>query len=108
MKPLTRKMIEAKYWVITSNKCREMTMERFVQAVNELLNDIVEQKSSTDWIEYDYDKIASQKPNKCGKYLVCRKDGKIHFENWNGTGWAYNDRTITYWKTINSPYIITK
>ena len=32
----------------------------------------------------------------CGKYLVVRKDGKIHFEVYNGTGWAYNDNSITH------------
>lgn len=31
-----------------------------------------------------------------GKYLVVRKDGKIHFEVYNGTGWAYNDNSITH------------
>lgn len=31
-----------------------------------------------------------------GKYLVMRKDGKIHFEYFNGTGWAYNDNVITH------------
>jgi len=30
-----------------------------------------------------------------GKYLVIR-DGKIHFEVYNGTGWAYNNNTITH------------
>ena len=29
-----------------------------------------------------------------GKYLVVRKDGKIHFEVYNGTGWAYNGKVI--------------
>jgi hypothetical protein len=29
-----------------------------------------------------------------GKYLVVRKDGKKHFETFNGTGWAYNDNSI--------------
>ncbi len=31
-----------------------------------------------------------------GKYLVIRKDGKIHFEVYNGTGWAYNEKVITH------------
>ena len=30
-----------------------------------------------------------------GKYLVVR-DGKIHFEVYNGTGWAYNNKSITH------------
>jgi hypothetical protein len=32
-----------------------------------------------------------------GKYLVIRKDGKIHFEIYNGTGWAYNNGYITHY-----------
>lgn len=31
-----------------------------------------------------------------GKYLVVRKDGKIHFEVYNGSGWAYNGINITH------------
>lgn len=31
-----------------------------------------------------------------GKYLVVRKDGKIHFETFNGTGWAYNKGHISH------------
>jgi len=30
-----------------------------------------------------------------GKYLVVRKDGQIHMEMYNGTGFAYNDNSIT-------------
>jgi hypothetical protein len=29
-----------------------------------------------------------------GKYLVVRKDGKKHFETFNGTSWAYNNNSI--------------
>ena len=29
-----------------------------------------------------------------GRYLVVRKDGKIHLEVFNGTGWAYNNNVI--------------
>jgi len=29
-----------------------------------------------------------------GKYLVVRKDGKVHFERFNGSNWAYNANTI--------------
>ena len=31
-----------------------------------------------------------------GKYLVMRKDGKIHFEVYNGLQFAYNDNSITH------------
>ena len=53
-----------------------------------------------EWLEYD----PSNKTNiSCAKYLVCRSDGKIHFESFNGTGWAYNDKVIKYYALLNSP-----
>jgi len=56
------------------------------------------------WIAYDFiDK--ETKPKKYGKYLICRKDGKIHWETWNGGGWAYNNKEIIYWAEIVSPII---
>lgn len=45
----------------------------------------------------------NKKPVKYGKYLVCRKDGKIHFEKWNNTGWAYNNNSIIAWAEILNP-----
>ena len=56
------------------------------------------------WIPYrlkhDCYTSVCQKPSMWGKYLVCRRDGKIHFETWNGTSWAYNDGVIIYWQEI--------
>lgn len=42
-------------------------------------------------------------PSVVGQYLVCRKDGKVHFENWNGTGFAYNDNSIMWWQEVPKP-----
>lgn len=44
-----------------------------------------------------------EKPNKYGKYFVRRKDGKVHWETWNGSGWAYNGNSITHWSEIIMP-----
>jgi len=35
--------------------------------------------------------------------LICRKDGKIHWETWNGSGWAYNHNEVRYWAEIVHP-----
>ena len=51
------------------------------------------------WVEFDFMKIESC-PSKYGKYFVRRKDGKIHWETWNGSGWAYNGNVITHWIDI--------
>jgi hypothetical protein len=56
------------------------------------------------WVAFDWYKIETR-PTKYGKYLICRKDGKIHWETWNGNGWAYNHNEIRYWAVIISPHI---
>jgi hypothetical protein len=44
-------------------------------------------------------------PSVYGRYIVCRKDGKIHFETWNGTGWAYNHKEIRFWFDLINPIL---
>ena len=61
-----------------------------------------ENKSNSNWVAYDFHNVASR-PTKSGKYFVHRKDGKVHWETWNGGGWAYNDNVITYWSEIIPP-----
>lgn len=58
-----------------------------------------ESKPSMEWIAFDHDRLESR-PKEYGKYLICRKDGKIHWETWNGTGWAYNHNEIRYYALI--------
>jgi hypothetical protein len=54
------------------------------------------------WVAYDYQKEETRPPIP-DKYLICRKDGKIHWETWNGSGFAYNDKEIRYWAKIIKP-----
>lgn len=54
------------------------------------------------WVEFDRNKPKTH-PTEYGKYLICRKDGKIHWETWNGSGWAYNHKEIVCWAKIASP-----
>lgn len=46
-------------------------------------------------IEY-FDTPEQKKLIEYGRYLVMRKDGKMHLETFNGTGWAYNNNSIIY------------
>lgn len=55
-----------------------------------------------NWVVFDWMKIETR-PTKYGKYLITRKDGKIHWETWNGSGWAYNHNEIRYWAEIKPP-----
>ena len=59
-------------------------------------------KNSTEWIPFDFEDIKSR-PTEYGKYLICRKDGKIHWETWNGSGWAYNHNEVRFWAKIINP-----
>lgn len=52
------------------------------------------------WIPYDRE---TSHPTEYGKYFVRRKDGKIHWETWNGSGWAYNGNVITHFAVIYPP-----
>jgi hypothetical protein len=54
------------------------------------------------WVAFDCFKIETR-PTGYGKYLICRKDGKIHWETWNGSGWAYNHNEIRFWAVITPP-----
>ena len=54
------------------------------------------------WVAFDWNKIETR-PTEYGKYLICRKDGKIHWETWNGIGWAYNHNEIRFWAVIVPP-----
>lgn len=58
------------------------------------------------WVEFDFDDINSRPPKR-DRYLVIRKDGKMHWELWNGNGWAYNHKVIRQWAKITSPYEMT-
>ena len=42
-------------------------------------------------------------PESPGQYIVCREDGKIHLEQYNGSGWAYNGKVIKYWAELTPP-----
>jgi hypothetical protein len=46
-----------------------------------------------NYVPIKYDKTPKLEL-EVGEYLVVRKDGKIHFERYNGTGFAYNNDTI--------------
>lgn len=54
------------------------------------------------WVKYDFNKLVTRPPEP-GKYFVRRKDGKVHWETWNGSGWAYNGNVITHWCEIYFP-----
>ena len=62
----------------------------------------LQQTGVSCWGAFDWLKIETR-PTEYGKYLICRKDGKIHWETWNGSGWAYNHNEIRFWAVIVPP-----
>lgn len=76
-------------------------MQEFFEGID-MLRDL--EFGAYKWVEYDWDNRESH-PEKYGKYFVRRKDGKIHWETWNGSGWAYNGNVITHYVVIYPPDI---
>jgi hypothetical protein len=70
---------------------------------NEELNPPLSQTAGSCWVAFDSMKPETH-PTKYGKYFVHRKDGKTHWETWNGSGWAYNGNVITFWMEVLPPY----
>ena len=62
----------------------------------------LKQPAVSCWVAFDWMKIETR-PTEYGKYLICRKDGKIHWETWNGSGWAYNHNEVRFWAVIVPP-----
>lgn len=52
-----------------------------------------------EWIDFDWINVYTH-PKDYGRYLVFRKNKTIHFEVWNGSGWAYNHNDITHWQPL--------
>lgn len=88
--------MEDKIFDIVTDLIREdITKQEAIDKLLVLYNTI-------SWVAFDWMKIETR-PNKYGKYLITRKDGKIHWETWNGSGWAYNHNEIRYWAEIKPP-----
>lgn len=77
-----------------------MTEDRFIE-VQSLIDCFPVLNS---WNKYEIGKTDTY-PKEYDKYFICRKDGKIHWETWNGIGWAYNNDVIIYWAKIIKPTI---
>jgi len=77
-------------------------IKRGNKMVAEAYDEILVLFDVTCWVAFDWDKPETR-PTKYGKYFVHRKDGKVHWEIWNGSGWAYNGNVITHWMEVKPP-----
>jgi len=55
------------------------------------------------WIKFNWEERATHPP-KPGRYLIYRKKcNKMHFEQWNGLGWASSNKDCTHWADLKAP-----
>ena len=88
--------VENKIWDILEN------VRQGYITVNDGTQQVLDLFAVINWVAFDFCKLETRPP-KYGKYLITRKDGKIHWETWNGSGWAYNHNEIRYWAEIKPP-----
>ena len=56
-----------------------------------------------NWVAYDWNN-PSTRPPQAGRYLIYRsKCNKLHFEQWNGSGWSSSNNDCTHWTKIEPP-----
>lgn len=56
-----------------------------------------------NWIKYSWEDRNSHPPTT-GKCLIYRaKCDKMHFEQWNGSGWTSSNNDCTHWCRPNKP-----
>lgn len=59
----------------------------------------IELSLASNWLS-----MKTSKPDQCGRYEVFRAGcGKIHYCQWNGSGWAYDHKEITHWRPRVAP-----
>ena len=68
-----------------------------------VFNTMLELIKSMTWIEYSWENRASHPP-KPDRYLIYRKGcEKMHFEQWNGSGWASSNGDCTHYILMPPP-----
>ncbi len=82
---------------------KQKNWEDYAIALERVVSELQKNNSpALTWREFDWNKIETR-PTTPDRYLICRKDGKIHWEKWNGSGWAYNHNEIRFWAVITKP-----
>lgn len=90
-------------WKDDTAETSEIDLENEILRIAQVEAEKIIKSTVSSWIVFDWEKTETR-PKKYGKYFVRRKDGKIHWETWNGSGWAYNGNTITHYQEIKPPF----
>ena len=57
--------------------------------------------ASENWVKYSWGNKDSHPPRP-GRYEVYReKCDKIHYQQWNGSGWGSNNNDTSHWRMIS-------
>ena len=86
--------LDQKIWDLVNNWCNQQASQIPDQNRRALM-DLIKDLEPVEWMSYP-----ENRPPCYGKYLIERKDGKIHWETYNGTGFAYNNTVIVKWMRI--------
>lgn len=86
-------------WMYASMIKQTIELEEIILAAMDLYaQSNLHKPDVSGWVAYP-----ETRPDKYGKYFVHRKDGKTHWETWNTSGFAYNDKVITHWMEVKPP-----
>lgn len=92
-------------FVVTLNKAHfsQEVLEPVQTSIEAQVASVEEFQGCGYWVPYDHEDWKAKAKIRYGKYFVHRQDGKMHWETFNGTGWAYNDSVITHYADITPP-----
>lgn len=82
------------------NKIEDISWVLYNELINRCIELAYKEAKKSKWIEFDFHNKSTH-PTQYGDYWVYRADcNKSHKEVWNGSGWAYNNKTITHWQPL--------
>lgn len=101
--------LEYASWLEQQNTELKATKDSLHDYCDNLENTIAELKAEAErfkdeqWVTYNWDNIESRPPTS-GRYLIYRaKCDKMHFEQWNGSGWSSSNNDCTHWRQPLQP-----
>lgn len=97
--------IGGKHFVVTLSNTHftDTVFEKSLSEMEGTVESVEEFWDCGYWIPYDPTDWEAKRNIKPARYMVYRKDGKMHWETFNGTGWAYNEKVITHYAEITPP-----
>lgn len=86
-----------------ADKTLKVLLEAYGHVPPKLIEKICKIFETYTWVKYNWENVLTHPP-RYGKYFICRKDGKVCQEIWNGVSWAHNGPEVTCWLEVKDPY----